>query len=104
MEVLKFSYTTRRCAAGATKVAIVGVVASGNLEVLAERVLPDTQCELEIKTAAVGFGEVWKAVTADFVERQSPGGLRFSINDGGARPDTVWLRLAQAVRTLEEAR
>ncbi len=44
----------------------------------------------------MGFGEVWKAVVADFVERHSPGGLKFSINDGGARPDTVSLRLAQA--------
>jgi malonate decarboxylase delta subunit len=45
---------------------------------------------------------VWEAVVADFVERRSPGGLRLSINDGGARPDTVALRLAQAVRLIEE--
>ncbi len=41
------------------------------------------------RTAAHGFAGVWAAVVADFVERQSPGGLKFSINDGGARPDTV---------------
>ena len=41
-------------------------------------------------------------VIADFVERYSPGGLKFSINDGGARPDTVSLRLAQAVRLIGE--
>jgi malonate decarboxylase delta subunit len=81
----------------------VGVVGSGNLEVLAERVLPDTECRLEIRTAAKGFGEVWSAVVADFVERHSPGGIRFSINDGGARPDTVSLRLAQAIRMMGEA-
>jgi hypothetical protein len=40
-------------------------------------------------------------VVADFVDRYSPGGLKFSINDGGARPDTVSLRLAQAVRLME---
>jgi hypothetical protein len=40
--------------------------------VLVERVLPDAECQLEIKTAAVGFGEVWNAVVADFVERYSP--------------------------------
>jgi len=28
--------------------------------------------------------------------------LRIAINDGGARPDTVSLRLAQAVRLIEE--
>jgi len=82
--------------------AIVGVVASGNLEVLVERVLPDHECLVEIRTAAEGFGEVWKAVVADFIERYSPGGLKFSINDGGARPDAVLLRLAQAARLMEE--
>jgi len=101
MEDLRLRYTARQRAGGTKPMALVGVVASGNLEVLAERVLPDTECQLEIKTAAEGFGAVWDAVAADFVERYSPGGLRFSINDGGARPDTVWLRLAQATRSME---
>jgi len=60
------------------------------------------KCLVEIKTAAEGFGDVWNAVIADFVERYSPGGLRFSINDGGARPDIVSLRLAQAARLMQE--
>jgi malonate decarboxylase delta subunit len=83
------------------KEAIVGVVASGNLEVLIERVLPPRDCVVEISTSAHGFGAVWAAVVADFVERYAPGGLRLSINDGGARPDTVALRLAQGLRTIE---
>jgi malonate decarboxylase delta subunit len=102
MEDLSFQHTARERAGGTKPIALVGVVASGNLEVLVERILPGTECQLEIKTAAVGFGEVWKAVIGDFVERYSPGGLRFSINDGGARPDTVSLRLAQAVRLIGE--
>ncbi|MFZ1428750.1 MAG: malonate decarboxylase acyl carrier protein [Geminicoccaceae bacterium] len=102
MEDLTLRHQTKQRAGGAKKMAIIGVVASGNLEVLTERVLPDTDCLLEIKTAAMGFGEVWDAVVADFVERHSPGGLKFSINDGGARPDTVSLRLAQAVRLMAE--
>ena len=102
MEDLTFRHKASKRAGGAKKMALIGVVASGNLEVLAERVLPDGECVLEIKTAAEGFGEVWDAVVADFVERYSPGGLKFSINDGGARPDTVSLRLAQAVRLMEE--
>jgi malonate decarboxylase delta subunit len=40
-------------------------------------------------------------VVADFVERCSPGGLRISINDGGARPDTVHLRLMQGSSLME---
>ncbi len=102
MEDLNLRYTARQRAGGANAMAIIGVVASGNLEVLVERVLPDAECQLQIRTAAEGFGEVWKAVAADFVERHSPGGLRFSLNDGGARPDTVSLRLAQAVRLMQE--
>ena len=102
MEDLSFQHNVRVRAGGSKQAAIIGVVASGNLEVLVERVLPDIECQLEIKTAAVGFGPVWDAVVADFVERYSPGGLKFSVNDGGARPDTVSLRLAQAVRLIEE--
>lgn len=101
MEDLSFQHKARERAGGDRKVAIVGVVASGNLEVLAERVLPDDECLVEIKTAVKGFGEVWSAVVADFVERYSPGGLKFSINDGGARPDIVSLRLAQAARSMQ---
>ena len=102
MEDLKFQHRVLARAGGTRQSAIVGVVASGNLEVLVERVLPDAECAVDIRTAAVGFGEVWTAVIGDFVERYSPGGLRFSINDGGARPDTVSLRLAQAVRLIAE--
>ncbi len=102
MEDLTFRHTARQRSGGTKKMAVIGVVASGNLEVLTERALPDSECLVEIKTAAEGFGKVWDAVIADFVERYSPGGLKFSINDGGARPDTVSLRLAQAVRLMEE--
>jgi len=102
METLRYHLKARRRAAGSKSIAIVGVVASGNLEVLVERILPDTDCELDIKTAAEGFGAVWEQVVADFVELRSPGGLKLSVNDGAARPDTVVLRLAQAVRLIEE--
>jgi len=101
MEDLVYRHQGLKRAAGAKALAIVGVVASGNLEVMAERQLPDSECLIEIRTAAVGFGDVWQAVVADFVERSSPGGVKFSINDGGARPDVVSLRLAQALRLME---
>ncbi len=104
MEHLTYRHHARARAPGQKPLALVGVVASGNLEVLAERLLADTDCEITIATSAKGFGDVWAAVVADFVERRSPGGLRLSINDGGARPDTVALRLAQAVRSLEDER
>jgi malonate decarboxylase delta subunit len=102
MQDISLIHEARLRAGGVRAMVIIGVVASGNLEILVERTLPEDKCQVEIKTAAEGFGKVWAAVVADFVERYSPGGLKFSINDGGARPDTVSLRLAQAVRLIEE--
>jgi malonate decarboxylase delta subunit len=90
-----------RRAGGHRQHAIAGVNASGNLEVLVERVLPDGECLVEVATAVGGFRGIWEAVIQSFFERCSPGGLRFSINDGGARPDTVTLRLMQSVRLIE---
>lgn len=69
MEELSFRCSARECAGGTNGMAIVGAVASGNLEVLAERALPGTECLVEIWTAARGFGRVWDAVVTDFVER-----------------------------------
>jgi len=102
MEKLSFRLTAARSAGGSRAQAIVGVVASGNLEVLLERASPADTCTIDIATAAHGFGAVWDAVVRDFVARRPAGGLRISINDGGARPDTVALRLAQGVRKIEE--
>ena len=102
MEKLSFKLSAPKRAGGTRGQAIVGVVASGNLEVLLERASPADICTIDIATAAHGFGAVWDAVVRDFVARRSAGGLRISINDGGARPDTVALRLAQGVRKLEE--
>lgn len=101
MEHLLFQHSVGAPAKASVTPVVVGVVASGNLEVLAERVLPGNQCHIDIRTPIEGFSDVWRAVVADFVERHSPGGLKFSINDGGARPDMVALRLAQAVRAAE---
>lgn len=103
MENLRYELAAPRGATGTKESAIVGVVASGNLEVLLERTAAPDLCVIEIATAAHGFADLWSAVTADFVERTSAGGLRITINDGGARPDTVLLRLAQGVRLIEEA-
>lgn len=102
MEKLNFDLAAPRPAGGTRATALVGVVASGNLEVLIERGGPADRCTLEIHTAAHGFGDLWAAVVADFVAQRAAGGLRIAINDGGARPDTVTLRLAQGVRKIEE--
>ena len=102
MLTLKFTRAAKRRLSGKKEAAIIGVVASGNLEVLLERVLPGAECEVDIATPITGYDETWKAVVFEFVERFSPGGLRISINDGGARPDTVFLRLMQGCALMEK--
>ena len=101
MEQFQVRGTAKSRAGGDRYQAITGINASGNLEVLAERVLPDHECLVEVATAVTGFREIWEAVIQESFERSSPGGLRLSINDGGARPDTVTLRLMQSVRLME---
>jgi malonate decarboxylase delta subunit len=102
MELLHFDIAAPVAAKGSRSMALVGVVASGNLEILLERTGASDRCQIEISTAAHGFRDLWEAVIADFVARRAAGGLCIAINDGGARPDTVSLRLAQGVRLIEE--
>jgi len=79
---------------------LVGVVSSGNLEVLIEPAPAGAGCVIDIRTAAVGFGPIWKAVMQDFHERWRLKDARISINDMGATPAVVSLRLDQAVESL----
>ncbi len=102
MLTLDYKHTAAHRLAGTRAQAIIGVVASGNLEVLLERVLPDSTCEVQIATPIKGYDATWQAVVAEFVARSSPGGLRISINDGGARPDTAYLRLMQGCALMEQ--
>ena len=69
MQTLRFRHTARRRLSGKKDKAIIGVVASGNLEVLLERALPEAACEVDIATPLSGYDETWKAVVAEFVER-----------------------------------
>ena len=102
MEQFQVRGTAARRAGGRRSQAIAGVNTSGNLEVLAERALPDQECLVDVTTSVTGFRTIWEAVIQEFFDRSAPGGLRFSINDGGARPDTVTLRLMQSVQLMEK--
>jgi malonate decarboxylase delta subunit len=77
-----------------------GVVSSGNLEVLVERGPAGSGCAIEIRTAAVGFGPIWAAVMEDFHRRWQLRDAHISINDMGATPAVVSLRLDQAIEAL----
>lgn len=90
-------------AVGAFEPILVGVVGSGNLEVLLEA-RPGPTCRIEVETSARGFGAIWEAVVTDFQQRHGLAGVQLSIHDMGATPAVVALRLAQAVAELPGAR
>jgi len=54
-------------------------------------------CRVEVATSARGFREIWSAVLDDFARRHALSGLAVSVNDAGATPAVVSLRLDQAV-------
>jgi malonate decarboxylase delta subunit len=84
-------------AVASARPCIVGVVASGNLEVLIEPAAQGGSCIVDVDTAMAGFGRVWDAVIGDFHDRYRLADVRVAINDNGATPATVSLRLDQAV-------
>jgi malonate decarboxylase delta subunit len=96
METLNFDYPASQ---PVSRRAHVGVVGSGDLEVLLEPSL-DEQAHVTVRTSADGFGEVWQAVLDRFFIRNDLAAA-IEINDAGATPGTVALRLAQAA---EESR
>lgn len=98
IESLDFSYHGKN-AAGSFPAVLVGVVGSGNLEVMLEPAAPP-DCKVHVETSARGFGPIWQAVLDDFHARHGLAGLRVSINDMGATPAVVSLRLDQAVAEL----
>ncbi len=99
LESLSFSFAGGQ-PAGSFAPVLVGVVGSGNLEVLLESSGADG-CEVQVETSARGFGTIWQAVAQDFHTRHPLSGVRVSINDMGATPAVVSLRLDQAVAELK---
>ncbi|UST56176.1 malonate decarboxylase acyl carrier protein (plasmid) [Comamonadaceae bacterium OTU4NAUVB1] len=100
LETLRFTYPGGT-PAGSFAPVLVGVVGSGNLEVMLEAAEPGRDgCEVSVATSARGFGAIWRAVMDDFHARHPLGGLRVSINDMGATPAVVSLRLDQAVAEI----
>lgn len=96
MEQIELTYPASR---KAPRRAYSGVVASGDLEVLLEPAA-DARASVSIRTSVNGFGETWKAVLDRFFTRYD-GAARIEINDSGATPGVVSLRLEQAVEGSE---
>jgi malonate decarboxylase delta subunit len=80
--------------------AHVGVVGSGDLEVLME---PSTGqgAHVSITTSVNGFRDTWKAVFDRFFSKCDLAVL-IQVNDAGATPGGVSLRLEQAVEVISQ--
>jgi malonate decarboxylase delta subunit len=101
MEHLTFDYPAQRAV---TTRAHVGVVGSGDLEVL----LSPTgsagnalSAHVVVRTSVDGYSHIWKSVLDRFFTRYD-GAAQIEINDFGATPGVVALRLAEAVEAAEE--
>ncbi|KRE55909.1 malonate decarboxylase subunit delta [Paenibacillus sp. Soil750] len=79
--------------------AHVGVAGSGDLEILIEP-LTERTAQVYIRTQSDGFEETWKAIMDRFFLKHHLA-ARIEINDFGATPGVVSLRLAQAIEVLE---
>jgi malonate decarboxylase delta subunit len=99
MQRLEYEFGPYASAAPATT-SLVGVVGSGNMEALFERQALGGMIRFRIDTSIAGFDATWRAVLGDFAELHGVGDLLVSINDAGATPSVVALRLAQAAEEL----
>ena len=97
MEQFEFSYPAKR---KAPKRSHVGVVGSGDMEVLLEPI-DGSAASVRVRTSAGGFQTTWKVVLDRFFSRYD-GAARVEINDAGATPGIVFLRLEQAVEDSEQ--
>jgi malonate decarboxylase delta subunit len=92
MENMTFTYPATRPVARRVH---VGVVGSGDLEILLEP-SPDQQAHVRVRTSVDGYGTTWKAVLDRFFTRYAPV-ASLELNDFGATPGMVMLRLQQAM-------
>ena len=97
MELIELEYPAKR---KISRKAHVGVVGSGDLEVLLEPTNEATS-RVVIRTSVRGFRDTWKAVMDRFFAKYD-GAVRIEINDAGATPGSVLLRLEQAVEVSEQ--
>ena len=77
----------------------MGVVGSGDMEVLMQPAETGI-AHVSVVTSVNGFGASWKAVMDRFFSKYD-GAVRIDINDAGATPGSVMLRLEQGVEVIE---
>ncbi len=96
MENLRHEYPATR---PVPQRAHVGVDGSGDLEILLSP-SESQHAEVVIRTSVDGYEHVWKSVLDRFFSRYD-GAAKLELNDFGATPGVVMLRLAEAVEASE---
>jgi malonate decarboxylase delta subunit len=101
MEKFEFRYPAGQPAA---RRVMVGVVGSGDLEVLVEPG-PAGHTRIRVTTSIDGFGRIWQAqLDRSFKSEASlRPAVEIEINDFGATPGVVGMRIAQAFELLGSA-
>lgn len=101
MHRLEFQYSAGQ---PANARAVVGVVSSGDLEMLLQPGMPG-QTRIRLTTAVDGHAGVWQAQLDRLFGDNAPTrpAVDIDINDCGATPGVVALRVAQAFEALDRA-
>lgn len=92
MEQLQFEYTAGQPAKGRV---LVGVVSSGDLEVLLEPAAAGRITVL-VQTSVNGFGATWQALLDRVFSAAPLPAATIEIHDSGATPGVVRMRIEQA--------
>ncbi|KZL90254.1 malonate decarboxylase subunit delta [Clostridium magnum] len=92
MEKLTFEYSATK---SVPQRAYVGVVGSGDLEILLEPI-EEKKAYVVVRTRFDGFGQVWKGLLDKFFQANDIA-AKIEINDFGATPGMVTMRLLQAL-------
>jgi malonate decarboxylase delta subunit len=98
MEHIVLEYPAAEPAQGRT---LVGVVASGDLEVLIEG-NTSARTTVTINTSIDGFGKVWEAALSRLLGAGDLPAVKLELNDFGATPGVVRMRVAQAFEELAQ--
>lgn len=98
MEKMEYEFGAGQPAAGRT---VAGVVASGDLEVLLE---PGTagRTTVAVQTSVDGYGGNWRAVLERVIGTGTLPAARIEINDNGATPGVVRMRIEQAFEEVKQ--
>ncbi|RKP55756.1 malonate decarboxylase subunit delta [Pararobbsia silviterrae] len=99
MERIELDFPAARSTQGR---ALAGVVASGDLEVLLEA-SATARTRVQVTTSVDGMGHLWRAVLDRVLGDGAHPAVTLEINDFGATPGVVQMRILQAFEALEHA-